>query len=70
MKITFDKEADAVYIEFSSGEFASNKKIDDNTIIDLDKDGNILGIEILSVSKRMPNDFLSNVTIKNLISAE
>jgi uncharacterized protein YuzE len=28
MKITFDKEADAVYIEFSSGEFASNKKID------------------------------------------
>ena len=70
MKITFDKEADAIYIEFSSGEFASNKKIDDNTIIDLDKDGNILGIEILSVSKRMPNDFLSNVTIKNLISAE
>jgi len=65
MKITFDKEADAVYIEFSSGEFASNKKIDDNTIIDLDKDGNILGIEILSVSKRMPNDFLSNVIIEN-----
>ncbi len=69
MKITFDKEADAVYIEFSSGEFASNKKIDDNTIIDLDKEGNILGIEILSVSETMPNDFLSNVTIQNLVSA-
>ena len=68
MEITFDKEADAVYIEFSSGEFASNKKIDDNTIVDLDKDGNILGIEILSVSERMPSDFLSNVTIKNLVS--
>ena len=38
MKITFDKEADAVYIEFSSGEFVSNKKIDNDTIIDLDKD--------------------------------
>jgi len=44
MKITFDREADAVYIEFSDGEFSINKKIDENTIIDLDKDGNILGI--------------------------
>ena len=69
MKITFDKEADAVYIEFRNGEFASNKKIDDNTIVDLDKEGNILGIEILSVSETMPNDFLSNVTIQNLVSA-
>ena len=50
MEITFDKEADAVYIEFSNGDFASNKKIDEDTIIDLDKDGNIIGIEILSVS--------------------
>jgi len=53
MKITFDKEADAVYIEFSSGEFSSNKKIDDETIIDLDKNSNILGIELLNVSKRI-----------------
>ena len=70
MKITFDKEADAVYIEFSSGEFASNKKIDDDTIIDLDKNGNILGIELLSVSKRIPQDFLSDITVKNLVSIQ
>ena len=70
MKITFDKEADAVYIWFSTGEFASNKKIDDDTIIDLDKDGNILGIELLSVSKRISKDFLSDVTVKNLVPSE
>jgi len=29
MEISFDKEADAMYIEFQKGEFASNKKIDD-----------------------------------------
>ena len=68
MKITFDKKADAVYIEFSDGEFASNKIIDDDTIIDLDKDDNILGIELLSVSKRIPKDFLSDVSVKNLVS--
>ncbi len=69
MKITFDKEADAVYIEFGDGEFASNRKIDDNTIIDLDKNGKILGIELLDVSKRISKDFLSNISVQNLVSA-
>jgi len=69
MKITFDKEADAVYIELGSGEFFSNKKIDDFTIIDLDKNGNILGIELLNVSKRISKDFLSDISVKNLVSS-
>jgi len=67
MEITFDKEADALYIEFSSEEFASNKKIDDKTIIDLDKNGNILGLEILEVTKRIPRDFLSDIRVKGLV---
>lgn len=69
MKITFDKEADAVYIEFSSGEFSKNKKIDEDTIIDLDKNDIILGIELLNVSKRMSKDFLSDIIVKNLVCA-
>jgi len=68
MEITFDKEADAVYIEFSEGEFASNKKIDKDTIIDLDRDGKILGIELLNVSNRISKDFLSDIRVKNLVS--
>ena len=68
MKITFDKEADAVYIEFGEGKFSSNKKIDNNTIIDLDEKDNILGIELLDVSKRIPKDFLSSISVKNLVS--
>jgi uncharacterized protein YuzE len=66
MEINFDKEADAMYIEFSSGEFSSNRKVDGDTVLDLDKDGNILGIEILNVSKRIAKDFLSNISLKNL----
>ncbi len=68
MEISYDKEADAMYIEFRDGEFAKNKKIDDFTIIDLDKDGNILGIELLEVSKRMPAESLSKVRLKNLVA--
>lgn len=69
MKITFDKEADAVYIELNEGEFVSNKKIDEDTIIDLDKNENILGIELLNVSRRISKDFLSDISVKNLVSA-
>ena len=68
MKIEFDKEADAIYIELGSGEFAKNKKIDDETIIDLDKNEKILGIELLNVSKRISKDFLSDISVKNLVS--
>ena len=55
-----------MYIEFSDGEFAENKKIDNDTILDLDENGNILGIEIINVSKRLSRDFLSNITVSNI----
>lgn len=69
MKITFDKEADAMYIEMSSEEFSKNKKIDHETILDLDINGKIIGIELLNVSKRMTKDFLSDIRVQNLASA-
>jgi len=69
MEISYDKEADAMYIEFRKGEFAKNKKIDDFTIIDLDQEGNILGIELLDASKRIPIESLSEVNVKNLPEA-
>lgn len=67
MKITFDKEADAVYIEISEEEFKTNKKMDNETIIDLDKNGKIIGIELLNVSKIMSKNFLSEIRVQNLV---
>jgi len=68
MEISYDKKADAMYIEFRKGEFVRNRKIDDFAIIDLDKDENILGIELLDVSKRIPIESLSEVNVKNLLA--
>ncbi len=69
MKITYDSEADALYIEFRKGTFFKNKAIDDLTILDLDKEGNLLGIELLDASKRIPPSSLSEVSVKNLVLA-
>ncbi len=68
MEISYDKEADAMYIEFRKGKFAKNKKIGDFTIIDLDAEGNILGIELLEVSKRIPIESLTEIHVKNLLA--
>jgi len=66
MEIAYDKDADAMYIEFRKGTFARNHKMDDFTIIDYDKEGNILGIELLEVKKRIPS---GKVQLKNLVLA-
>ena len=66
MKVTYDEDADALYIELRKGVFGSNKIIDDFTIMDLDKNGNIIGIEFLSASKRIPKKSLSEISVKNL----
>ena len=68
MEISYDKKADAVYVEFRKGEFAKNKKIDDLTILDLDSEGNILGLELLDASKRIPAESLSEVNVKLAIN--
>lgn len=68
MEINYDKEADAMYIEFRKGDFFKNKKIDDFTIIDLDKEEQLLGIELLNVSKRIPLESLSEINVKNLLT--
>lgn len=69
MEIKYDKEADAVYIELRKGNFSKNKKIDDLTIFDLDKEGNLLGIEILEASARIPKESLLKVHVKNMLVA-
>jgi uncharacterized protein YuzE len=55
MKIKFDKEADAIYLRFSDAEVAESDEDKPGIIIDYDKDGNIVGIELLEASKKTDN---------------
>ena len=64
MEISLDLKADALYIKFQEGRFAKNKRIDEDTLIDLDAKGRLLGIEILNVTKKVPAKDLSGVRVK------
>ena len=64
MKVTYDKEADAMYIKLTEEKFSKVKIIDKKTILNLDKNDNVIGVELLLVSKHMPKDFLSRVVVE------
>jgi uncharacterized protein YuzE len=54
MKITYDEKADALYILFGEGP-AAVEEVAEGIALDWDAEGKLLGIEILDVSKRLPN---------------
>ncbi len=63
MKIEYDKKADAIYVHFQQGKYEVSKEIADGIIVDYTKDGKVIGIEILEVSKRIPMKELKEVTV-------
>jgi|GEM_PF-125723 len=51
-KITYDREADALYIAFGEGP-ATVQEVAEGIALDWDSEGRLLGIEILDASKRL-----------------
>lgn len=52
MNIKYFQETDTLYIEFKPAEVVESKDLDQNTILDLDRNGNICGITIEHASQR------------------
>lgn len=52
MKLEFDPEADAVYLEITPADVERSEQIKPGVVIDYDIDGNVVGVEVLYVSKK------------------
>ena len=52
MKIQYFQDTDTLYIEFKPTEIAETRDLDEDTLLDLDKSGNIAGITIEHASTR------------------
>ncbi|MBI3524257.1 MAG: DUF2283 domain-containing protein [Betaproteobacteria bacterium] len=52
MKLEFDPQADAAYLEISDMEIKTTREIEPGIIADYDAEGHIVGIEVLAISKR------------------
>ena len=69
MRIEFDSEADALYIRFRDARPVENIEVEEGLTVDLDEHKDLIGIEILSVSRRLPSDALASITLQNLVVA-
>jgi uncharacterized protein YuzE len=52
MKIKYFADTDTLYIEFREAAILETKDLDENTIMDLDRDGNICAITIEHARER------------------
>ena len=55
MKVQYDQEVDMLSIVLSENPVEESDEDKPGVILDYDKDGNVVGLEILDASKRMGN---------------
>lgn len=53
MNITYDKVADATYIKLTNTKIVKTTQVDESVYVDLDKKGEIVGIEVLDFSSNL-----------------
>jgi uncharacterized protein YuzE len=56
MKVSYDKEVDALYIELSEKKPEAVVEIEEGMNIDVASDGTIVGMELIDASNRIPLD--------------
>ena len=66
MKIEYDREADALYIQLKEVIVEESMDIEEGITIDLDAERHLIGLEVLNASKRLSLSDLANISIKNI----
>jgi len=67
MKISYDKEVDAVYIKLIDGEHqCKTLRLNDEIALNIGKGEKLIGIEILDAKKVLANGNLPNVLLDNI----
>ena len=52
MKVQYFEDSDTLYIEFQSQQIAQTRDLDENTLLDLDADGNVCAITFEHASQQ------------------
>jgi len=59
MKVKYFSDTDTLYIEFQESDIAESRDLDENTILDLDAEGNVCAITFEHASKRTDVEHLT-----------
>jgi uncharacterized protein YuzE len=61
VQVEYDKKADALYIWVRKAKYDISEELAENVIIDLDKKGRIIGLEVLDASKNIGKDLVEKI---------
>ncbi len=61
MRVRVDLESDALYFRLSEAPIEESEELSPGIILDYNKDGNVVGIEILGIKKRFSMEELSTL---------
>ena len=63
MKIRYFEDTDTLYIEFRDDSIAESRDLDENTILDMDAEGNVCAITFEHASRRTD---VSHLTVEGI----
>lgn len=53
MKVKYSPKVDILTFDFAEGEYEKSQKVGESIVVDLDKTGKVLGLEILDASENI-----------------
>ena len=69
VRVEYDKKVDAMYIWLRKAKYDVSEELAENVILDLDKHGRIIGIEVLGASKNLGKDLVMKILDTEKIAA-
>jgi len=64
MKITYDQEADVLYIQLREATPADSTDLEEGITADLDAEGHLIGLEVLDARLRLGESALANIALE------
>ena len=61
MKLTVDSSADALYLRLDKSRIVETEEVSPGIMLDFNEDNEVVGVEMLYLSKRSPNLDLSDL---------
>lgn len=61
VRVEYDQKTDAMYIWLRKAKYDISEELAENVILDLDKKGRIIGIEVLEASKNLGKELVTRI---------
>lgn len=66
MRVKVDSQSDVLYVRLDESNIVESEEVQPGLIVDYDAANNIIGFELLNVSRRVPMQNLKNILFESI----